>query len=77
MCVSVTSIIRHHKLLIQHFLSHYSSFVTIKDDFPPPTLYRILQLYSQMTHGVNLKTLCIRLSPRQHNIDERKLVVKV
>ncbi|CAO1394301.1 unnamed protein product [Diamesa tonsa] len=50
------------------------SFVTIKDDLPPPTLYHILQLYSQMTHGVNLKTLCIRLSPRQHNIDERKLV---
>lgn len=27
-----------------------------------------------MTHGVNLKTLCIRLSPRQNNIHERKLV---
>jgi hypothetical protein len=27
-----------------------------------------------MTHGVNLKTLCIRLSPRSNNINERKLV---
>jgi len=26
-----------------------------------------------MTHGVNLKTLCIRLSPRHNNINERKL----
>lgn len=62
------------KLLIHYLLPRYSSYVTIKDDLPPPTLYHILQLYSQMTHGVNLKTLCIRLSPRQHNIDERKLV---
>lgn len=50
------------------------AFVTLNVDFPNPNLYRVFQFYSQMTHGVNLKTLCIRLSPRQHNIDERKLV---
>lgn len=50
------------------------AFVTLNDDFPNPNLYRVFQFYSQMTHGVNLKTLCIRLSPRQNNIDERKLV---
>lgn len=49
-------------------------FVKVNEENPAPTLYRVFQLYSQMTHGVNLKALCIRLSPRQHNIDERKLV---
>lgn len=49
-------------------------FVTLNREFPKPPMYKIFQLYSQMTHGVNLKMLCIRLSPRQNNIDERKLV---
>lgn len=49
-------------------------FITLGDELPKPSMYRVFQLYSQMTHGVNLKTLCIRLSPRQNNIDERRLV---
>lgn len=28
-----------------------------------------------MTHGVNLRSLCQRLCPRDYNIDERKLVL--
>uniref|UniRef100_A0A182QPI2 Nitrogen permease regulator 2-like protein n=1 Tax=Anopheles farauti TaxID=69004 RepID=A0A182QPI2_9DIPT len=39
-----------------------------------PSLFNILQLYSQMTHGVTLRSLCQRLCPRDSNIDERKLV---
>lgn len=50
------------------------AFVTLGEDLPTPSMYRVFHLYSQMTHGVNLKTLCIRLSPRLNNIDERKLV---
>jgi hypothetical protein len=46
----------------------------LKPDCAPPTLHRILQIYSQMTHGVNLRALCQRLCPRDFNIDERKLV---
>ena len=49
-------------------------FVTVDNEFPPPSMYDVFQLYAQMTHGVNLKTLCLRLSPRHKNIDERKLV---
>ncbi|XP_037038641.1 GATOR complex protein NPRL2 [Bradysia coprophila] len=39
-----------------------------------PSLYKILQIYSFMTHAVNLRTLCQRTCPRDNNIDERKLV---
>lgn len=39
-----------------------------------PSLTRILQIYAAMTHGVNLKALCLRFSPRDYNIDERRLV---
>ncbi|XP_058127224.1 GATOR complex protein NPRL2 [Anopheles ziemanni] len=44
------------------------------DTTRPPSLFNILQLYSQMTHGVTLRSLCQRLCPRDNNIDERKLV---
>lgn len=49
-------------------------FVALDQDCPRPSMYRVFQFFSQMQHGVQLKTLCIRLSPRQNNIDERKLV---
>lgn len=49
-------------------------YVKLKQDGISPTLSNILQLYCQMTHGVTLRALCQRLSPREHNIDERKLV---
>lgn len=39
-----------------------------------PSLHKILQIYSYMTHGITLKMLCYRTSPRDSNIDERKLV---
>lgn len=39
-----------------------------------PSLHKILQIYSFMTHAVNLRTLCQRTCPRDNNIDERKLV---
>ncbi|XP_055628771.1 GATOR complex protein NPRL2 isoform X2 [Toxorhynchites rutilus septentrionalis] len=39
-----------------------------------PSLHKILLMYSQMTHGVTLRALCQRLCPREHGIDERKLV---
>ncbi|XP_053678345.1 GATOR complex protein NPRL2 [Anopheles nili] len=44
------------------------------DKLQLPSLFNILQLYSQMTHGVTLRSLCQRLCPRDNNIDERKLV---
>lgn len=40
-----------------------------------PKLNKILQIYSAMTHGVALKTLCQRFNPRELNIDERKLII--
>lgn len=49
-------------------------YVTLNKDFPKPTLYNVFLMYSQMTHGVNLKTLCIRHTPRAKNINDRKLV---
>lgn len=49
-------------------------YVTLNKDFPKPTLYNVFLMYSQMAHGVNLKTLCIRHTPRTKNINERKLV---
>ncbi|CAG9802983.1 unnamed protein product [Chironomus riparius] len=58
----------------QDFAQECLSYVALKNDQPIPTIYNVFQIYSQMTHGVNLKTLCIRLSPRQNNINERKLV---
>lgn len=58
----------------QSFAQECLNFVALKSDQPPPSMYTVFQLYSQMTHGVNLKTLCIRLSPRTNNINERKLV---
>ena len=69
-CVQNLENLTKHPHLGQECLA----FVTVDSEFPAPTMYDIFQLYSQMTHGVNLKTLCIRLSPRHKNIDERKLV---
>lgn len=70
MCTrSLQTLTKHQKLA-----SECLTFVKINDDTPKPTLYRVFQLYSQMTHGVTLKMLCVRFSPRQNNIDERKLV---
>lgn len=40
----------------------------------PPLLSKIIRAYAQMHYGVNLKTLCQRLSLRENNIDERRLV---
>lgn len=49
-------------------------YVCLTNDLPRPTLPKVLQLYSSMTHGLTLRSLCQRLSPREHNIDEKKLV---
>lgn len=38
---------------------------------PRPTLQKIMRIYSYMTHGVTLKSLCSRASPKDSNIDER------
>lgn len=38
---------------------------------PRPTLQKIMRIYSYMTHGVTLKSLCCRASPKDSNIDER------
>jgi nitrogen permease regulator 2-like protein len=45
-----------------------------KTEVPRPKLQKILQFYSSMTHGRSLRSLCVRLCPRDNNIDERKLV---
>lgn len=58
----------------QSFAKECLEFVALQSEEPLPSIYSVFQLYSQMTHGVNLKTLCIRHSPRQNNINERKLV---
>lgn len=54
------------------FLFLCRTFVTFE---PPPTpkpaLQKILQIYASMTHGVTLKALCCRMSPKDNNIDER------
>lgn len=70
MCTRSLQNLTKHQSLGQECLA----FVTLNGEFAAPSMYNVFQLYSQMTHGVNLKTLCIRLSPRQKNIDERKLV---
>ncbi|XP_055585637.1 GATOR complex protein NPRL2 [Uranotaenia lowii] len=52
-------------------------YVVLESEKEPirlPSLHKILQLYSQMTHGVTLRALCQRLCPRDNEIDERKLV---
>lgn len=49
-------------------------YVCLKTDLPRPSLSKILQYYSSMTHGVTLRTICQRLCPRDNNIDEKKLV---
>lgn len=38
---------------------------------PQPTLQKIMRIYSYMTHGVSLRSLCCRASPKDSNIDER------
>lgn len=38
---------------------------------PAPSILKILRIYSYMTHGITIKTLCARTSPRENNIDER------
>lgn len=70
MCTRSLQNLTKHPNLGQECLT----FVKLGDELPTPSMYRVFQLYSQMTHGVNLKTLCIRMSPRLNNIDERKLV---
>lgn len=70
MCTrQITNLTKHPNLA-----NECLTFVQFHEDNPKPSLYRVFTFYSQMTHGVNLKTLCIRLSPRQNNIDERRLV---
>lgn len=39
-----------------------------------PSLQKIFQLYSSMSHGQTLKSLCTRFNIREHHIDERRLV---
>lgn len=58
----------------QAFAKECLSFVTLKSDQTLPSIYSVFKFYSQMAHGVTLNTLCIRLSPRTNNINERKLV---
>lgn len=38
---------------------------------PRPTLQKIMRIYSYMTHGVTLRSLCARVAPKDSNIDER------
>ncbi|TMW40407.1 hypothetical protein DOY81_014513, partial [Sarcophaga bullata] len=45
------------------------------DKAAKPTIQKIFQFYASMTHGVTLRAICQRLSPQNHNIDERKLVI--
>lgn len=58
----------------QAFADECLNFVALKSDQPLPNMYFVFQFFSQMAHGVTLNTLCIRLSPRTNNINERKLV---
>lgn len=60
-------------LIVDLFMLLFRKFVAF--ELPPkaalPSLLKILQMYSSMTHGVTLKSLCVRISPRESNIDER------
>ncbi|XP_063703760.1 GATOR complex protein NPRL2 isoform X3 [Culicoides brevitarsis] len=49
-------------------------YVVCTREKKPPSLLQCLQIYAAMTHGVTLKALCLRFNPREHNIDERRLV---
>lgn len=50
-------------------------YVSLNPDRPSPSLAKVFQFYASMTHGITLRTICQRLSPQNHNIDERKLVI--
>lgn len=56
------------------FAASCRQYVAASDDERLPRLSKILQFYAQMHRGVSLKALCQRLNPREHNIDERRLV---
>lgn len=63
------------KLTKNHQLAHdCRHYVVCSKEKRPPSLSIILQIYASMTHGVTLKALCLRFNPRDHNIDERRLV---
>lgn len=49
----------------------HRDFVTIHSYAPQPSILKIMQIYSHMTHGVTLKVICSRNLPRDNNIDER------
>lgn len=56
----------------KHFFYFARKFVAFESPpAPQPSLQKILQMYSSMSHGVTLKSLCVRISPRDSNIDER------
>ncbi|KAL7743393.1 hypothetical protein ACLKA6_008365 [Drosophila palustris] len=50
-------------------------YVALHPDKLLPSVQRIFQFYASMTHGVTLRAICQRLSPQNHNIDERKMVI--
>lgn len=42
--------------------------------YQKPSLHKIFQLYSSMSHGMTLKSLCEKYSIREYHVDEKKLV---
>lgn len=56
------------------FASSCREYVAYDTIAKPPMLSKIVRAYAQMHYGVNLKTLCQRLSLRENNIDERRLI---
>lgn len=71
-CRRVESYLENKKNQILKKVSFDRRFVAYE---PPPTpmplLQKIMRIYSYMTHGVTLKSLCHRTSPKDSNIDER------
>lgn len=65
--------IRRHISAINLFLLILCrNFVSLNPPPAPlPSILKIMRIYSYMTHGITIKTLCARTAPRENNIDER------
>lgn len=51
------------------------TYVRLNPENPAPPIRRVFLFYASMTHGISLRSICQRLNPQNHNIDERKLVI--
>uniref|UniRef100_A0A914E6J6 Uncharacterized protein n=1 Tax=Acrobeloides nanus TaxID=290746 RepID=A0A914E6J6_9BILA len=48
-------------------------FIALKHE-TPPLINDVCRLYLSLKNGMKLKDWCLRMQPRQFNVDERKLI---